>query len=115
MNPYDKAHELARALTGSQEYQLLQRLKARVDADASARKVLDDFRRRQWELETRRLMGEEITGDDIERVTALQEALSLHATAREYLEAEYRFGLIYSDIHKIIGEAVSEVIAQPER
>jgi cell fate (sporulation/competence/biofilm development) regulator YlbF (YheA/YmcA/DUF963 family) len=114
MNPYDKAHELARALKNSKEYQQLLQLKSRIDSDLSAKKMLDDFRRLQWELETRRLMGEEITKEDRMQMTRLQEALSLHEEARQYLEAEYRFGLIYSDILKIIGDAVRDVIAQPE-
>lgn len=114
MNLYDKAHDLARALQSTQEFQLLQDLKKRVDQDPSVKKILDDFRRRQWELETRRLMGEEVTEDDLGQMTRLQEALSMNDTARRYLEAEYRFGMMYSDIHKILGEAVRDVIAQPE-
>ncbi|ARU59737.1 hypothetical protein CBW65_00760 [Tumebacillus avium] len=114
MNLYDKAHELARALQSTQEFQLLQDLKKRVDQDPSVKKILDDFRRRQWELETRRLMGEEVTEDDLGQMTRLQEALSMNDTARRYLEAEYRFGMMYADIHKILGEAVRDVIAQPE-
>ncbi|TCP53773.1 cell fate (sporulation/competence/biofilm development) regulator YlbF (YheA/YmcA/DUF963 family) [Tumebacillus sp. BK434] len=114
MNPYDKAHELARALQSSQEFQLLHDLKKCVDQDPAVKKMLDDFRRRQWDLETRRLMGEEIIESDLEQMTRLQEALSVNETARRYLEAEYRFGMIYSDVHKILGEAVRDVIAQPE-
>ncbi|MGZ4163890.1 MAG: YlbF family regulator [Tumebacillaceae bacterium] len=114
MNPYDKAHELARALRDSQEFINLQDKKRRVDAEPVAKKMLDDFRHRQWELETRRIMGEEITDEDLKQMSQMNEAIQMHATVREYLEAEYRFGVIYSDIHKILGEAVREVISQPE-
>ncbi|ASS74501.1 hypothetical protein CIG75_05490 [Tumebacillus algifaecis] len=113
MNPYDKAHELARALQNSQEFQLLELLKKSVDQDSAVKKLLDDYRRRQWELETRRLMGEEITQEDLGQMARLQEALTSNETARQYLAAEYQFGLMYSDIHKILGDAVRLVIAQP--
>ena len=114
MNPYDKAHELARALRESQEFQALAEQKRRVDTDPAAKKMLDDFRHRQWELETRRIMGEEITESDLEQVKRLQEVITMNTLAREYLEAEYRFGVVYSDIHKILGNAVKEVVGQPE-
>ena len=109
MNPYDKAHELARALRESHEYQALLDCKSRVDADPAAKKMLDDFRRHQWEMETRRIMGEGVGDDDIQQMNQMQEAIQLHAVLRDYVEAEYRFGVIYSDVHKILGDAVREV------
>jgi cell fate (sporulation/competence/biofilm development) regulator YlbF (YheA/YmcA/DUF963 family) len=114
MNPYDKAHELARALRDSQEFQALAEQKRRVDADPAVKKMLDDFRHRQLELETRRIMGEEITEADLEQMKRLHEVVTLNPIAREYLEAEYRFVVIYSDIHKILRDAVKEVMGQPE-
>lgn len=110
MNPYDKAHELARALRESHEYQTLLDRKRTVDADPAAKKMLDDFRRHQWELETRRIMGEGVTDDELQQINQMQEAIHMHALLREYVEAEYRFGVIYSDVHKILGDAVREVI-----
>lgn len=114
MNPYDKAHELARALRTSQEFQSLHDKKRRVDEDPAAKKMLDDFRHRQWELETRRIMGETVSEEDMSQMVKMHEAIQMHAVVREYLEAEYRFGVIYSDIHKILGDAVKEVISQPD-
>jgi cell fate (sporulation/competence/biofilm development) regulator YlbF (YheA/YmcA/DUF963 family) len=114
MNAYDKAHELARALRESEEFRTLAEKKKQVDADPQAKKILDDFRRRQWELETRRLMGEEITEDDRQAMQKLQDAIQLHQTLREYLEVEYRFSVLYSDIHRILGDAVREVVNAPE-
>ncbi|KEO82083.1 YlbF family regulator [Tumebacillus flagellatus] len=114
MNPYDKAHELARAIRESEEFRVLAERKKKVDSDPQAKKVLDDFRRRQWEMETRRIMGEEITEDDLRSMQKLQEVIQLHDAVREYLEVEYRFSVMYSDIHKILGESVREVINTPE-
>lgn len=114
MNTYDKAHDLARSVRESQEYQALLDQKRRVDQDPAAKKMLDDYRHRQWELETRRLMGEEIVEADLEQMNKLHEAVQTHPLLRDYLQAEYRFSVLYSDIHRILGEAVKEVIGQPE-
>ncbi|MBL0386246.1 YlbF family regulator [Tumebacillus sp. ITR2] len=114
MNPYDKAHELARAIRECEEFRVLAAKKKQVDSDPQAKKILDDFRRRQWEMETRRIMGEEITESDLQSMQQLQEVVHMHSALREYLEVEYRFSVMYSDIHKILGEAAREVINTPE-
>ncbi|PWK13859.1 YlbF family regulator [Tumebacillus permanentifrigoris] len=113
-NPYDRAHELARAIRESEEFRILVAKKNEVDTNLQAKKLLDDFRRRQWELETRRLMGEEITEQDTLAFQRMQDVVHQHTTLREYLEMEYRFSVLYSDIHKILGEAVRSVINAPE-
>lgn len=113
MNLYDKAHDLARGIRESQEFKQMSDRKQQVEADANAKKMLDDFRRRQWELETRRIMGESISDEDMMQLQRLHESIQLHAVVREYLEAEYRFGIIYSDIQKILADAVKDVVSQP--
>lgn len=113
MNLYDKAHDLARLIRDSQEFKTMSDRKRLVESDANAKKMLDDFRRRQWELETRRIMGETISEADMEQLKRLHDAIQLHTVAREYLEAEYRFGIIYSDIQKILADAVKDVVDQP--
>lgn len=87
--------------------------KVQVEADINAKKMIDEFRRRQWELETRRIMGETVSEDDMAQMKKLHDAIQLHTAAREYLEAEYRFSIVYADIQKILGDAVKDVVSQP--
>ena len=51
MNPYDHAHNLARALKESSEYRGLLEAKKKLEADPKNKEMLLDFRRCQWEME----------------------------------------------------------------
>jgi cell fate (sporulation/competence/biofilm development) regulator YlbF (YheA/YmcA/DUF963 family) len=109
LNPYDKAHELARAIRSHDSFQALLKAKARVDQDPQAKNIVEDFRKRQWEFEAKRLMGQEISEAEQQQLAKMQEALTLVPAAREYLQAEYQFSVLFGDIQKILAEAVQDV------
>lgn len=107
MNPYDKAHELARALQASGEYRALLAAKEAIAADPDARKMVEDFLRKQMEREYEVFAGKE----DAAKTEALQrmyELLAMNSKAREFLAAYSRFQRTMADISKIIGESVTE-------
>lgn len=114
MNPYDKAHELAQAIQSHQAFRVLLSKKQELERSSEAKKIVEDFRRRQWEFESKRMMGQEVTADDQQVMQELQTALSLHTAARDFLQAEYQFGLMFQDIQKIIAESVKSVVDLPE-
>lgn len=114
MNPYDKAHELARAIREHEAYQRLLQAKARIDEDEQAKNIVDDFRKRQWTFEAKRLAGQEISDEEQQQMMKLQEALSLVPSARDYLQAEYQFSVLFGDIQKIIAESVQDVFGEFE-
>lgn len=113
MNPYDKAHELARAIQESQEFQELKRAKEKVDQDPDAKRMLEDFHKRQWELQAKVMMGQQLTNEEQEGLQKLQSVIQLHQAVSEYVQAEYRFSVIVNDIQTIIGETIQAVIESP--
>jgi cell fate (sporulation/competence/biofilm development) regulator YlbF (YheA/YmcA/DUF963 family) len=109
LNPYDKAHELARALRAHDSFQALMKAKERIDQDPQAKKIVEDFRKRQWEYEAKRLAGQEISDAEQQQMMQLQEALALVPAARDYLQAEYQFSVLFGDIQKIIADTIQDV------
>lgn len=107
MNPYDKAHELARALKASQEYRALIAAKAGIDADPGAKKMVKDFLRRQMEMEYEAMAGKEDAAK-LQGQQRMYELLAANSKAREFLEAYVRLQRTMGDISKIIGESVAE-------
>lgn len=101
---YDKAHDLARAIKESEEYRAVTDLQAKVDRDKQASRMLDDFRKRQLELQMRQMSGEEISQEEAEQMQRLYETLNLHADIRLLLETERRLFLAMEDIQRIIAE-----------
>ena len=110
MNPYDKAHELAKSLKESEEFRMLQQVSHKVQQDVDAKRMLDDFRALQQEMEAKLYAGEQLSEDDQNQLKKLHELMQLHPLLQEYLHVEYRFGIMLTDIQKIIGDVVQSVI-----
>ncbi|HAK73954.1 MAG TPA: YlbF family regulator [Sporomusaceae bacterium] len=108
MNSYDKAHELARALQSSSEYQQFLTVKKAIDSDGPAKKMIKDFLARQMEIEYERMAGK---GEDKEKMAQLQkmaELISFNPAARDFLQAHMRFQRVMADVYKILGDSIAE-------
>ncbi|HUC94314.1 MAG TPA: YlbF family regulator [Paenibacillus sp.] len=110
MNVYDKAYELAKAMRESQEAKELKEARNQVNADSDAKRMLDDFRSRQRELQQKMMGGEEPQAEDMEKLNKLYEVLSLNPLIHKLFEAERRFTVIFDDVNRIMSEAIQNVI-----
>lgn len=108
MNVYDQAHALAGALKQSEEYQVLQAARERLENDHKNKEMLVDLRRGQWELEADRVLGKEIDEQKEKRLEQLTELVNLNPTLRDYLAAEFRFARLMTDIQKILTDALTD-------
>ncbi|MBE0067752.1 YlbF family regulator [Thermoanaerobacterium thermosaccharolyticum] len=107
MNVYDKAYELKRAIEELPEYKAFKDAFKRVNANEQNKKMLEDFRKKQLEIQTKELTGKEVTKEDEEMLKKLYEILSLNPELNAYLSAEYSFSRIMDDITKIIMDVVN--------
>ena len=108
MTAYDKAHELAKLLGNSDEYNLFKKAKHSLEQDQENVKMLQDFRRKQLEIQMAQISGVEVDEEYIKQTEQLYEVLSMNSNINEYLNAEYRLSRMMSDIQKILGDAVKE-------
>jgi cell fate (sporulation/competence/biofilm development) regulator YlbF (YheA/YmcA/DUF963 family) len=106
MNPYDIAHQLARALKQSPEYGEYKELKKVVEADEEKKKTVDEFRKKQIELQTLKAMGKDIGEEEIEKLHYLYNIASMDEDIKKLIQAEQRLGQLLSDIYRIIGDAL---------
>lgn len=104
MNVYDYAYGLVRALKESSEYKRFLSAKSKVESDEKARQMLLDFEQKRLAVQQAQLLGQELP-DKEEELERIYEVISLHPKISEYLQAEYQFVRMMSDIQKIIGEA----------
>lgn len=108
MNIHDKAHELAKGLQQSQEYQEFLAMKQKLESDAHAQKMVRDFIAKKIEVEYEILAGKPEDKEKTDQLQRLYDVLSYNATARDFLHAQMRFQQVMSDVYKIIGDGVAE-------
>jgi cell fate (sporulation/competence/biofilm development) regulator YlbF (YheA/YmcA/DUF963 family) len=105
MSVYDKAHDLARALSTSKEYMDFNKALEHLKADAKAFEMLQDFRKKQLEAQAAELQGLDVKAQ-LETLQNLYAVISYNSLIREFLEAEARFVTMMADVQKIISKAV---------
>lgn len=103
VNPYDKAHELARALQESEPFRHVRDVRAKIRQDADAERMLNDFRKRQREWQAK-LLGGESSEDEAKQIEKLYDVVTLHPLIRELFEAERRAMVLMDDVYRIVGE-----------
>lgn len=108
MNPYDKARELARAIEDSDVFKKFKEQKAAVEQDEATKMMVEDFQKRQFELEMKQMKGEELSKEDSEKMQELFRILSLNQKGSDFLAAQYQFGLMMQDISKILSEVIEQ-------
>ena len=110
MNPYDKVHELVRALKESNEVKEYLALKEELYKDEQNKEMIKDFRDKQVEVQTLLMQGKEAEQEKIEKLQALYTILASNLKIKEFFDKEVAFDVMMSDIYKIIGEGIKDII-----
>ncbi len=106
MNVHDEAHNLARAIKESPEYKQYIELKESASQNEEISAIINDFRARQIEMQTKQMMGEELGSDLMEQVQSLSQIIMKDPLAMQYVQAEARFTLLVNDVFGILGEVI---------
>lgn len=106
MNPYDKARELARSIEESSQYKNFQQAKSLLEDKPAAKTMVEDFQKKQLELQKRLLAGDELDEAAEEKMKELYGALSLDPDAANYLNTEYALGQMLQEIMKILSDVL---------
>ena len=110
MNPQDAGHNLAKALRESADFKELKDVQAALKADQSARSMLLDFRTEQLEIQKQQISGVAVSPEQEEKLEKLFAVISMNLTIKRFLQSEYRVAVLLQDVHKIIGDATSDII-----
>ncbi len=106
MNPYDKARELAKAIEGSAQYKNFQEAKALIEEKPSAKAMVEDFQKKQLELQKKVLAGEEIDEKAQENLQELYSVLALDPDAANFLNTEFSLGQMIQEIMNILTDVL---------
>ena len=106
MNVYEEAHALERAIKESEEYKQYKATKDKIDANEDLKKMMDDFHQKQLEVQTKAMMGEELTDEMQQSVQNLYQIGAADPLAAEYLQCEMRFQVMMQDVFNILGDTI---------
>ena len=105
-NPYDKARELSIAIKESQEYKDYLFAKEKASENQELVASLNDYQEKQFELQKKTMLGEEIGSDIMQQMQNLYQILSRDPSAAAYLQAQIRFAMMVNEVYRTIGEVV---------
>ena len=101
-NPYDLAHELARAIKDSETYQQYVYAQKELDQNPEAKEKVRQFRVLQMEVNQAQILGQKLADDKVQNVTLEYAKLNLEKSIAKFFNAEGMFIQMYTDIQQII-------------
>lgn len=110
MNPYDKVHELVRAMKESDEAKEYIAIKEEIYKDEKSKELIKEFREKQMEVQSLLMQGKEADEQKMEKLQNLYQILVANPKIKEFFDKEVQFDVMLSDIYKIIGEGLKDIL-----
>lgn len=110
MNVYDTVNQLAKEIKESKEYIDYKNIKEVIKSAPELKEKLDSFEKARYETQISTMKGEEPTKEQVETLQKIYLDLIQNETTKNYLDIELKFNTMLSDINKILGEAVQDVM-----
>lgn len=101
-NPYDKAHELVRAIKDHESYQRLVAAQNLLNQDPAAKFKLNQFRNLQMEVNQAEILGQPVADEKVQQVALEYAKLNLNKLIADVFAAEASFVQMFTDIQQII-------------
>ncbi len=106
INPYDKAHELARAVTGSEIYKRYVAAKLAIEKNPEYQEKILKIRNQQMEFNRAQMLGQEVNSDSVLELSQMFAKANQIEEIAEFFNAEGAFIQMFNDMMEIIQNAV---------
>lgn len=110
MNVYDIANKLAQELKQSEEYENYKKAKEILKSKPDVKSKIDEFEMARYEAQVTAMKTGKSDELKTEKMQQLYVKLMEDEDAKRFLEAETKFNVLFSDVNKIIGDAIMDVI-----
>lgn len=108
MNIYDKVHELAKELKECEEVKKFKECKKKIESKESNKKMVEDFRKIQLKAYSEQMEKGEASKEVMDELQKVGSVMAMEPEVSEYMQSEVKFGVLWEDIIKILGEAVDD-------
>jgi len=106
LNPYDKAHELARAIKESETYQQYVAAQIQLNQNQEAKEKVVKFRSLQMEVNQAQILGQELPNDKVTQLSIEYAKLLREESIAEFFRTEGMFMQMFTDIQQIIQKSI---------
>lgn len=106
INPYDKAHELARAITGSEVYTRYVAAKSAVEKIPEYQQKILEIRNQQMIFNRAQMLGQEMDSDKVLELSQMFARANQIEEIADFFNAEGAFIQMFNDMMEIIQTAV---------
>lgn len=113
-NIYDSAYSLEKAIRESQEFNTLKEIFEVVMNDNSSKKLFEDFRNKQIEIQEKQMQGQDISEEELEQVKQVVDLVQQDEDITKLMDAEQRLNVLINDISRIITKPLEEIYSQHE-
>ncbi len=110
INVYDSANNLAQAIKKSREYTEFKEMKEKISKDAETKKKIDEFEKIRYEEQKLAAQGEKNSEEKMKKLQELYSILIQNPDVKNYFDVEVRFYVMFSDINKIIGDSIKDIL-----
>ena len=107
MNVYEEAHNLSRAIKECEEYKQYKAALDKVKENPELDEMIQDFTKKQIEMQTKQAMGQEVDQEMMESIQKLSSIVMTDPAAAEFIQCQVRFAIMIQDVYKIIEETVA--------
>ena len=108
----ESAIALEQALRDSEEFQKLKGAYDAVMSDDIAKKMFDDFRKTQIELQQKQMQGVEITEEEVEQARKVVETVQQHEQISKLMEEEQKVNELVNEVSRTITKPLEELYAE---
>ena len=110
MKVYDTANQLAEEIKTSEEYITYKTVKEVINLKPELKEQIKQFEEARYEVQIQIMQRPKQEEENTKNIQELNVQLIQTEEARKYFEAEMKFNILLTDVNKIIGEAVQDVI-----
>jgi cell fate (sporulation/competence/biofilm development) regulator YlbF (YheA/YmcA/DUF963 family) len=108
-----KAQELGRLLGQSEEYKVLTRADGVLKGDAECRKLLEEVRTLDEEIERGAREGREPTADQLQRYESSVRTLQAHSVYQQWVAAQANFEKLMLKVNAQIADGIKKGASSP--
>lgn len=105
-NVYDKAHDLARVLAKTEEYQNYKKNYDLVMKNPDKAERINSYRKKLMDWQVKNMGSNDPDEEELDNIKELNKALMMDTEIRDFMEAEMSFLQIYNDVNTIITDAI---------